>query len=177
MRQLRKLSVCIIFVLLAACSDNNVAVKDSQEVYFEVFTTTHAWEHKYEGFLIDQDGAIRRYTNPETWISVDTIMDQISVADMKSNLGKTVVSQKKIDETTLQKYIAKIENLTQNQYSKVQLTEADPVSKTFYVYRLNGKRSVYEPILIFENSGNSGRLNSDPNAVEIYNWLKEVSKM
>ena len=177
MRHLRKLSICIIFVFLTACSDDNIAVKDSQEVYFEVATTTHAWEHKYEGFLINEAGEIRQYTDPETWISADTIIDQISVSDMKANLGKTVASQKKIDEATLQRYIAKIENLTQNQYSKVKLTEADPVSKTFYAYRFNEKRAVYESILIFENSGNSGRLNSDPNAVEIYNWLKDISRM
>lgn len=177
MRHLPKLHLYLIFALLAGCSDNNIVKDEGQEVYFEVVTETHAWEHKYEGFLIDAEGNIRQYTNPETWISVDSIMDQISVANMKSNIDQTVLSGKKIDSAELKNYISKIANITESNFSKVQLSEADPVSKTYYAYRFNAQRAIYEPVLIFENIGTTGRLNSDPNAVEIYNWLKDVSKM
>ncbi|WP_221390049.1 hypothetical protein [Dyadobacter sp. NIV53] len=163
----------LLLIIFSGCIEDNITVADEPEVYFEVAHSNYAWNTTREGFVIDKDGNIRTYENPARWNVADSTRGMLTTSEIKENIAKTVMTDKKVDASILKNYAEKIPAISTSEYTKPASGGNDQGITSYYAYRFDRKKQVYVSILLNE-TGDWERQNKDQAAIEISGWLSGI---
>ena len=65
------ISCILIALLIITGCKKNVAINEKQRILFQVDYVNYAWGYQHTGFIIDNEGNVRTYKNPQNWIFPD----------------------------------------------------------------------------------------------------------
>jgi len=166
-------SLCLIAAAIAlpGCSDEQISVSEEQEIFFEVNYVNYAWGFQNTGFMIDKAGRVRTYDKPRDWKFASE--GPITVSEMDERLAKTTISNYTVPASELSRYVNKLRQVSDKDFTKPATVGADMGASAFYVYRYDGGTKTYNAVLL-ESVGDVNVYNKDSDAKEIADWLAKV---
>lgn len=175
-----RIYVLVLFLAtLFACAEQDIEATKAadpltQEVYFEVMHTNNAWQPVRKGFIVDNTGGIRTYSNPAAWNEAGNAKGQIlTSSQIRQNFENTIASDIKVDAAQFKTFASKIPALSTANYTKRVETGKDKGQTHFYAYQYDSKREAYVPILLNE-TGDWNSRNTDQSAIEMSEWLQHI---
>lgn len=161
----------ITLVLLTGCR-KNVVISDKQAMLFEVeyVSTSHGSQHN--GFVIDKEGNVRVYRNPENWNYPDKNF-KLTSKQAGSNLANCMNTGTRIPKDELIKYARFIKNISASKITALKHVAADTGSIRYICYQFDEKSGIYKGSLIkMEGAATCENLNFYSRKVAA--WLKSI---
>jgi hypothetical protein len=166
------------FVLLLAslsitgCKKNNV-IDENQHILFQYDYINYAWGYLHTGFLIDNQGNILTYKNPETWNYPDEEL-VLTESQLRENLENCVITEKKISPDELAKYAGYIKNISLSKITALKNVAADAGTGQYICYMYSDSSGTYKGSLIkMEGDFTCENLNFYSKRVSL--WLKSIN--
>ena len=169
--------IYIIFVLLIAYTfsgcKKNVAIDEKQAILFQVDYVNYAWGYKHNGFLVDNQGNILTYKNPQTWNFPDKDFN-LSESQVRDNIGNCLNTGKKIPNEELKKYANHIKNISSSKVTALKNVSADAGSIEYICYQFSEKTGIYKGTLI-KMEGDFTCENLNFFTKKVTTWLKNIN--
>ena len=169
--------IYIIFVLLIAFTisgcKKNVAIDEKQEILFQVDYVNYAWGYKHNGFLVDNQGNILTYKNPQVWNFPDKDFN-LSESQVRDNIGNCLNTGKKIPNEELKKYANHIKNISSSKVTALKNVSADAGSIEYICYQFSEKTGIYKGTLI-KMEGDFTCENLNFFTKKVTTWLKNIN--
>lgn len=165
------LHLLIIALLLSGC-EKNYFLSESQKIVFQQDYVNYAWGYQHTGFIIDNEGNVLTYNNPENW-NFPGNDKTLSAEQANGNLSLCTVSGKIIPKSELQKYINYIDNISASKVSAPKNVGADMGSLVFYCYRFSESTQTYKAYVI-KMEGDLECENLNLYSRRVADWLKGI---
>jgi len=169
--------IYIIFVLLIAYTisgcKKNVVIDEKQAILFQVDFVNYAWEYKHNGFLVDNQGNILTYKNPQVWNFPDKDFN-LSENQVRDNIGNCLNTGKKIPNEELKKYANHIKNISSSKVTALKNVSADAGSIEYICYQFSEKTGIYKGTLI-KMEGDFTCENLNFFTKKVTTWLKNIN--
>jgi hypothetical protein len=169
--------IYIIFVLLIAFTisgcKKNVAIDEKQAILFQVDYVNYAWGYKHNGFLVDNQGNILTYKNPQVWNFPDKDFN-LSENQVRDNIGNCLNTGKKIPNEELKKYANHIKNISSSKVTALKNVSADAGSIEYICYQFSEKTGIYKGTLI-KMEGDFTCENLNFFTKKVTTWLKNIN--
>ena len=162
----------LLTVILTGCKKNMV-INDRQAVIFEFEYVNYAWNYQHYGFLIDSEGNVLTYNNPETWNFPDREL-RISEDQVAENLSMCTHSGIRIPKSELQKYSNYIKNIALTKVSALKNVAADAGSYEYFCYQYSETSLTYKGYLI-KMEGDFTCENLNFYSKKVAAWMKEIN--
>jgi hypothetical protein len=169
---LAKILFCLFNILLiSGCKKNNV-ISEKQIILFQVEYINYAWGYLHTGFIIDSEGNVLTYKNPEDWNFPDKDYS-INQNLIKDNISKCTSSGIKIKKAELQKYANYIKNISSSKVTAIKNVAADAGSLQYICYQFFEKQGTYKSCLI-KMEGDFTCENLNFFSKKVSSWLKSI---
>jgi len=169
--------IYIIFVLLIAYTisgcKKNVVFDEKQAILFQVDYVNYAWGYKHNGFLVDNQGNILTYKNPQVWNFPDKDFN-LSENQVRDNIGNCLNTGKKIPKEELKKYANHIKNISSSKVTALKNVSADAGSIEYICYQFSEKTGIYKGTLI-KMEGDFTCENLNFFTKKVTTWLKNIN--
>ena len=169
--------IYIIFVLLIAYTfsgcKKNVVIDEKQAILFQVDYVNYAWGYKHNGFLVDNQGNILTYKNPQVWNLPDKDFN-LSESQVRDNIGNCLNTGKKIPNEELKKYANHIKNISSSKVTALKNVSADAGSIEYICYQFSEKTGIYKGTLI-KMEGDFTCENLNFFTKKVTTWLKNIN--
>lgn len=169
--------IYIIFVLLIAYTisgcKKNVVIDEKQAILFQVDYVNYAWGYKHNGFLVDNQGNILTYKNPQVWNFPDKDFN-LSENQVRDNIGNCLNTGKKIPNEELKKYANHIKNISSSKVTALKNVSADAGSIEYICYQFSEKTGIYKGTLI-KMEGDFTCENLNFFTKKVTTWLKNIN--
>ena len=169
--------IYIIFVLLIAFTisgcKKNVVIDEKQAILFQVDYVNYAWGYKHNGFLVDNQGNILTYKNPQVWNFPDKDFN-LSENQVRDNIGNCLNTGKKIPNEELKKYANHIKNISSSKVTALKNVSADAGSIEYICYQFSEKTGIYKGTLI-KMEGDFTCENLNFFTKKVTTWLKNIN--
>ena len=119
-----KIILLSVFILFLTGCKKNYIINDKQKILFQYDYVNYAWGYQHKGFIIDNEGNVLTYENPENWNFQDN-NHSISEIQVSENITKCRHSGKKIPVEELQKYTNYIKNIASSKITALKNVAAD----------------------------------------------------
>jgi hypothetical protein len=163
--------ISLLILFTAGCKKNHI-LSDKQIILFQFEYINYAWGYQHNGFLIDIEGNVLKYNNPEDWNFPDNDFN-LSESQVAENLSKCVLTNKKISGEELQKFINYIDNIASSKVTALKNVAADAGSSEFLCYQFSEKSGTYKGHLIkMEGDFTCENLNFYSKKVVL--WMKDI---
>ena len=86
---LKILLLFLLTVMMTGCK-KNIVISDRQAILFEFEYVNYAWNYQHYGFIIDNEGNVLTYNNPENWNFPDREL-RISENQVAENLSMCTI--------------------------------------------------------------------------------------
>jgi hypothetical protein len=142
-------------------------------IIFQYDYINYAWGYQHNGFIIDNEGNILTYNNPEEWNfrDKDMILTEEQVAE---NISKCQLSGKKIPLEDLQKFTAYIKNIASSKVTASKNVAADSGIAEYLCYLYTGSTNTYKGYLI-KTEGDFTRENLNFYSKKVVLWMKDIN--
>lgn len=157
---------------MAGCKKNNVISK-KQEILFQFEYINYAWGYHHMGFIIENNGNILTYDNPENWNFPDNDI-VISAAQVDENLSKCKVSDIKVSGDELRKYSNYIKNIASSKVTALKNVAADAGSTQYICFQFSEDNLSYRGTLI-KMEGDFTCENLNFYSKKVAAWLKAIN--
>lgn len=170
----------IVFILLLfpalsseSCREKSI-ISHEQGILFQMDYVNYAWGYHHYGFMIDSDGRILTYENPEKWNFPDDnlILTEDQIAE---NISMCRISGEKIPAETLNKYTSYIDNIAGSKVTARRQTGADAGTLQFICYKFSGNSMMYKGFLI-KTEGDFTAENLNFYSKKVVSWMKEIGE-
>jgi hypothetical protein len=168
-----KISVILIAVLIIAGCKKNVIINEKQAILFQVDYVNYAKEYVHNGFIIDNQGRILIYNNPQTWNFPDKDFT-LKENQVRENLRYCLNTGKKITKEELGKYASHIKNISLSQVTASKNIATDAGSIEYICYQFQEESGTYKGFLI-KTEGDFTRENLNFFAKKVISWLKKIN--
>lgn len=172
---MNKLGVYIIlFACLPfpACKKGQVA-NHQQELLFQMDYVNYAWGYQHNGYIIDGEGNVLEYDNPQNWNFPDNNF-MLTQAQVEENLGMCRKTSMRIPAEELQKYSGFIRNIASSKVTAPKNAGADEGSAEFICYQIMPGGSAYKGYLVkMEGDYTCENLNFYSKKVAL--WMKDIN--
>jgi hypothetical protein len=169
--------IYIIIVLLIAYTfsgcKKNVVIDEKQAILFQVDYVNYAWGYKHNGFLVDNQGNILTYKNPQVWNFPDKDFN-LSESQVRDNIGNCLNNGKKIPNEELKKYANHIKNISSSKVTALKNVSADAGSIEYICYQFSEKTGIYKGTLI-KMEGDFTCENLNFFTKKVTTWLKNIN--
>ena len=162
----------LLTVILTGCKKNMV-INDRQAVIFEFEYVNYAWNYQHYGFLIDSEGNVLTYNNPETWNFPDREL-RISEDQVAENLSMCTHSGIRIPKSELQKYSNHIKNIASSKVSALKNAADDAGSSEYICYQYSESSGMYKGTII-KMEGDFTCENLNFYSRRIAEWMKNIN--
>ncbi len=170
---LAKIFFSLFTILFITGCKKNMVISENQIILFQVDYINYAWGYLHTGFIIDSEGNVLTYKNPEDWNFPDKDFS-INQNQIKENISKCTSSGIKIPKAELQKYAHHIKNISSSKVTALKNVAADAGSIQYTCYQFFEKSGTYKSCLIkMEGDFTCENLNFFSKKVSI--WLKSIS--
>jgi hypothetical protein len=161
-----------IAILISGCRKNNV-IKERQHILFQYDYVNYAWGYIHEGFVIDDEGNIMTYQNPESWNFHDPDYN-LTENQLAENISRCTKSEQKIGKEELVKFSSYIDNIKSSKVTAKKNESADAGTSVFICYDFIEEKGIYKGYLIkMEGDYSCENLNFYSKKVSL--WLKEIN--
>lgn len=162
----------LLILLLTGCKKNYV-INEKQKILFQYEYVNYAWGYQHSGFIIDNEGNVLTYENPENWNFQDNslILSEMQVSE---NISKCRRSGKKIPQEELQKYTSYIKNISLSKITAMKNVAADAGSIEYFCYQYYEGNGTYKGCLI-KMEGDFTCENLNLHAKKVAEWMKEIN--
>ncbi len=164
--------ILAFMLLMIGCERVGYDAPEEQAVYFEYHYVNHAWGLRDNGWLIDGDGAIRRFEFPEDY-NTGMHGDFLNLEQLEHNLGQADSVLGEVGSKKLEKQIQMIQGASLGELSKVHPRGADMGSGAYTCFKYDPNENAYQ-IIVLELWGDNQRYNSSSEAEKLAEWLKEL---
>jgi hypothetical protein len=151
----------------------NITVSDRQAILFEFEYVNYAWSYQHYGFIIDSEGNVLSYKNPDRWNFPDREL-RISENQVAENLSMCSPSGIKIPKTELQKYSNHIRNLAASKVSALKNAADDAGSAEYICYQYSESSGMYKGTII-KMEGDFTCENLNFYARKVAEWMKNIN--
>lgn len=172
LRFVKILSVLILAISVSGCQKDYV-VSEGQDILFQQEYIKSAWNYQHYGFLIDSDGNVLTFNNPEKWNFPDKD-NKLTEQQVKENISSCTFSGKKISKTELQKNINYIDNISSSKITALKSARDDMGSMVFYCYQFSEKSSTYKATII-KIEGDQQCENLNFFSKRVIDWMKDIA--
>jgi len=165
------LYIGILIFTIPGCKKNFV-ISEKQVILFQYDYVNFAWGYQQHGFVIDNEGDVLIYHNPEAWNYPDKefILTEKQVTD---NLEKCTDSGKKIPKDELRKYSGFISNIASSKITAPKNQGADQGSIEFLCYQFSESTGTYKGTLI-KMEGDVTCENLNFYSKKVTAWMREI---
>jgi hypothetical protein len=162
----------IASVFVTGCK-KNVVISNKQAMLFQVDYVNYAWGYQHNGFIIDSEGNILTYKNPENWNFPDKNLT-LNQSLVKANLGSCTNTGKKVPSEELKKYAGYIKNISLSKVTAPKNVAADAGSLQYICYQYSDSSGIYKGSIIkMEGDFTCENLNFFSKKVSL--WLKNIN--
>jgi hypothetical protein len=161
-----------LILFLTGCNKNYV-INERQKILFQFEYVNYAWGYQHSGFIIDNEGNVLTYENPENWNFQDN-NHSLSEIQVSENLSKCRTSGKKILQVELQKYTSYIKNISSSKITAMKNVAADAGSIEYFCYQYYESSGTYKGCLI-KMEGDFTCENLNLYAKKVAAWMKEIN--
>jgi hypothetical protein len=170
--QLQILFIAIAAITLTGCNKKPV-INSKQEVYFQYEYINYAWGYKHTGFLIDNEGKVLTYKNPENWHFPDKDLN-LTESQIHENIVNCNVSGKTIEPAELEKYANFIRNISLSKVSALKNVAADAGTTDYICYVYSPDSNNYKGYII-KKEGDFSCENLNFYSKKVAAWLKNIN--
>ena len=153
----------------------NISVSDRQTILFEFEYLNYAWSYQHYGFIIDSDGNVMSYKNPEKWNFPDREL-RISENQVSENLSMCTPSGIKISNSDLQKYSTHIKNIAASKVSAIKNAADDAGSSEYICYQYSESSGMYKGTII-KMEGDFTCENLNFYSRKVAEWMKNINNI
>lgn len=164
--------ISLLFLFTIGCKKNYV-ISEKQQILFQFDYINYAWGYHHKGFIIDKEGNVLTYENPETWNFPDKD-NSISETQISENIGKCIHTGKIIPQEELLKYSNYIRNIASSKITAMKNVAADAGSSEYFCYQFSEINDTYKGYLI-KMEGDFTCENLNFYAKKIAQWMKQIN--
>jgi hypothetical protein len=166
------LLISLLSLSFAGCKKNYV-ISDKQRILFQFEYINYAWGYHHNGFIIDNDGNILTYNNPEEWNFADKDMS-LTESQVSENIRKCISTGDKISADDLKKYTGYIKNIASTKLSALKNAGADAGSLEYICYQYSESTGMYKGYLI-KMEGDFTCENLNFYSKKVATWMKDIN--
>lgn len=164
--------VVLVLVALTGCK-KNIAISDRQAILFEFEYVNYAWNYQHYGFIIDNEGKVLTYNNPEHWNFPDREL-RISENQVAENLAMCSHSDIRIPKSELEKYSSHIKNISSSKVSALKNEADDAGSAEYICYQYSESSGMYKGTII-KMEGDFTCENLNFYSRKVAEWMKNIN--
>ena len=169
----------IVYIILTVLSTSgckkNIVISENQAILFQVEYLNYAWGYRHHGFIIDNEGTVLTYNNPQDWNFPDKNFN-LSQSQIRENLSKCINSGIKIPVEELKKYASHIKNLSSSKVTALKNVAADAGSLEYICYQFSEETGTYKGCLI-KMEGDFTCENLNFYTKKVTDWLKSIADL
>jgi hypothetical protein len=168
-----KIILVLMFILFLTGCKKNYVVSEKQTILFQMDYINYTWGYQHNGFLIDNEGNVYTYDNPDDWNFPDNdfSMDETQVAE---NISKCIKTNQKISKEELQKFSAYIKNIASSKISGMKSVSSDAGSLEYICYLFSESTGRYKGTLI-KMEGDFTCENLNFFSKKVASWMRDVN--
>jgi hypothetical protein len=170
---LAKTVLITLLVLIVSGCKKNYVISDKQAILFQLEYVNNAWGYQHNGFIIDSEGNILTYDNPENWNFPNNDFSLIE-SQVLDNMAKCIQSDKKIPKEELQKYSNYITNIASSKVTAVKNSAANAGSLEFICYKYSESSGMYKGYLI-KKEGDFTCENLNFYSKKVAAWMRDIN--
>lgn len=161
--------------IMNACTKEFGGVKEiPQKVVFEYRYLNNAFGQQFHGWIINDQGAVLGYENPEIWKFVND-EQFISEQNMEENYAKADTVLLEINYDDLVDNYSLIDKASQVELSEIEPTGIDMGTGVLYCYLWDKESRMYRQVFLGMN-GNYRQRNTKKAAKELTEWLSDIGR-
>lgn len=166
-------SVIVLFSVAVACKKNTI-ISHEQRMLFQLDYVNYAWGYQHNGLIIDVEGNVLTYNNPEKWNfpENDFILSAEHVAENLDKCRKTGIV---IPKDELQRFAGYINNIALSKVTAPKNTGADQGSLEFVCYRFMENDLKYKGYLI-KMEGDYTCENLNFYSKKVSSWIRDINE-
>ena len=163
--------ITFLFLISAGCK-KTYNISDKQKILFHFEYVNYAWGYQHYGFIIDNEGNVLTYYNPEVWNFPDKDF-ALNADQVTENIGYCLNSGKKISKTELQKYTNYIKNIAVSKVTAPKNVAADAGSSEFICYQFSENTGIYKGYII-KTEGDFRSENLNFYSKKVVSWMRTI---
>ena len=169
MNKTNSLLLVIAVLFAASCTKNHEDVLlQNETIYFQYEYVNYAWSYQHHGFIIDQQGNIYDYDQPENWTWTEH--NQISATDFESNLSQAEVRLSQLSGSDLTRMKVMALQAKQGELTEHKTVMADAGAEIYAIYMAQeGEQTLTKYLL--QQRGDLYQKNKSSASDEITEWL------
>jgi hypothetical protein len=160
-----------IVFLIAECKKGELPADVTQLMLFQY---DYKSETQHYGYILDNEGNVYTYNNPEDWNFPDKNL-VISQDEASENGNKCVLSGQKIDTDELIKYAKTIEFIALSKVTAPRNVGSDKGTVQYICYQFSENLQVYKGYII-KTEGDVTRENLNFHSKRIASWMREIGE-
>jgi hypothetical protein len=168
-----KIFILILLTVQITGCKKNILISDRQAILFEYEYTNDAGLYQHHGYLIDSEGYVLVYNNPESWNFSDREL-RISENQVAENLSMCKSSGIRIPKEALHKYSNHIKNIASSKVSALKNEASDAGSAEYICYLYSESSGMYKGTII-KMEGEHTCENLNFYAKRVTEWMKSIN--
>jgi hypothetical protein len=169
---LEKIILFAFLILFIPGCKKNYVISEKQAILFQLEYVNYAWGYQHHGFILDSDGNVLTYKNPESWNFPDNDFS-ISESQVAENIALCTQTGKKIDKEELQKYTNYIKNIALSKVTAKKNVAADAGSLEFICYQFSENTGMYKGYII-KMEGDFTCENLNFFSKKVVAWMRDI---
>ncbi len=165
------LFISLIAIFLSGCKKEYI-LSENQQILFQFEYINYAWGYQHNGFMIDSEGNVRTYLNPDEWNFQDNDLS-IGEAQLNENISKCNLDNRKISQEELLKYSSYIKNISSSKITALKNVAADAGSSEFICYQYSESTKTYKGYLI-KMEGDFTCENLNFYSKKVVAWMRDI---
>jgi hypothetical protein len=162
----------LLTVMMTGCK-KNIVISNQQAILFGFEYVNYARDYEHYGFLIDIEGNVLTYNNPESWNFPDREL-RISEAQVAENLSMCKHSGIRIPKSDLQRYSNHIINIASSKVSALKNVADDTGSAEYICYQYSESSGTYKGTII-KKEGDFTCENLNFFSKKVAEWMKNIN--
>jgi hypothetical protein len=169
----KQIILMTFLVLFFTGCKKNFTISDKQVILFQLDYVNYAWGYQHNGYMIDKDGDILTYNNPENWNFPDNDFS-LTEHQVLENIASCTQSGKRILKEELQKYSNYINNIASTKITALKNVAADAGSLEYICYQYSENSGMYKGSLI-KKEGDFTCENLNFYSKKVASWMRGIN--
>jgi hypothetical protein len=143
--------ILLTFIVISAASVESCrkgnGLSSDQKILFQYSYVNYAWGTNNQGLIVDNEGNILIYNQPEKWNFPDKNLN-LTEAQVAENLSYCTSTGRKVTDAELQKYASYITNLAASKVTAKKTVAADMGTFNYYCFSYSSGTPSYKQVTI-----------------------------
>jgi hypothetical protein len=147
MRIILSISLLVLLQISFQGCQKVAVVSNDQKILFQYSFVNSTWGIKSQGYVIDNEGNILVYNQPDKWNFPDK-NSMLTRAQVAENLSYCTPTGKKVPQSELKKYTGYITNITSSKVTAKKNVAAGMGTFNYYCFSYSAENSTYRQVII-----------------------------